>query len=366
MNLKHLVGYFLLPFCAVFLNAQNQVFFKPPAGYAVNSTDLHIHTAFSDGSVWPNIRVDEALKEGLDLISITDHLEYQPHKEDIPHPDRNRSFDIAIDRASNSELTVIKGAEITRSMPPGHINAVFIKDANKLLFPDDAKAAIVEANNQGGFVFWNHPNWERQRPDGIARLDPLHKELIRENLLHGIEVANHTTFSEEALTLALDNNLTVLGTSDIHGLTTWEFKIPEGGHRPITFVLSEDSSNAAIKKALFQGNTMVWFKDLMIGKAALLSNIIQANLTASNITYNEDEIIGEVKLKNHAAAPLHLHYKGPYTFHEDSSVFIIPPYSEKILQIKTLTRKTRLEFPFTLLNGIVGAKQYLNFSVSTP
>ena len=73
MNLKHLVGYFLLPFCAVFLNAQNQVFFKPPAGYAVNSTDLHIHTAFSDGSVWPNIRVDEALKEGLELISITDH-----------------------------------------------------------------------------------------------------------------------------------------------------------------------------------------------------------------------------------------------------------------------------------------------------
>ena len=56
--------------------------------------DLHIHTTFSDGSVWPNIRVSEAEK-GLDLISITDHLEYQPHHKDLPNPDRNRSYDIA-------------------------------------------------------------------------------------------------------------------------------------------------------------------------------------------------------------------------------------------------------------------------------
>ena len=54
---------------------------------------------------------------------------------------------------------MIKGAEITRSMPPGHINAVFIEDANKLLFPDDPTAGIKEANRQKGFVL-NHPNWE--------------------------------------------------------------------------------------------------------------------------------------------------------------------------------------------------------------
>ena len=56
--------------------AQEKPFFKAPEGLSIISTDLHIHTAFSDGSVWPNIRVEEALKEGLDLISITDHLEY--------------------------------------------------------------------------------------------------------------------------------------------------------------------------------------------------------------------------------------------------------------------------------------------------
>lgn len=60
-------------------------------GYQTLKCDFHQHTVFSNGSVWPNIRVQEAVKDGLDAISITDHLEYQPHEDDIPHPDLNRS-----------------------------------------------------------------------------------------------------------------------------------------------------------------------------------------------------------------------------------------------------------------------------------
>ena len=39
------------------------------------------------------------------------------------------------------KLQVINGSEITREMPPGHINAVFVKDANALLHK--------------GFSIWN-------------------------------------------------------------------------------------------------------------------------------------------------------------------------------------------------------------------
>ena len=74
----------------------------------------------------------KALWDGLDLISITDH-DYQPHKGDIPNPNKNRSFEIANKYAKGKELNVVLGAEITRSMPPGHLNAVFISDANLLL-----------------------------------------------------------------------------------------------------------------------------------------------------------------------------------------------------------------------------------------
>ena len=52
---------------------------------------------------------------------------------------------------------VINGQEITRKMPPGHINAIFLEDANPLLDLEDSVKGIIEANEQGAFVFWNHP-----------------------------------------------------------------------------------------------------------------------------------------------------------------------------------------------------------------
>ena len=96
----------------------------------------------------PSLR---ALRDGIDLLAITEHLEYQPHIDDIPHPDRNRSFDIAEDIAKNKDLTVINGAEITRMFPPGHINAIFIEDANKLIYLDEAKiseASLIFASSR--------------------------------------------------------------------------------------------------------------------------------------------------------------------------------------------------------------------------
>ena len=78
---------------------------------------------------------------------------------------------------------VIKGAEITRDMPPGHNNAIFIEDANKLEIADSIEV-FRETQRQGAFVFWNHPNWVAQREDGVARLTDMHRYLIKENLLH--------------------------------------------------------------------------------------------------------------------------------------------------------------------------------------
>ena len=46
--------------------------------------------------------------------------------------------------------------------------------------------AIKEANDQGAFVFWNHPHWESQRRDGIARLDPIHDKIIRKKYLKSL------------------------------------------------------------------------------------------------------------------------------------------------------------------------------------
>ena len=53
-------------------------------GYVTLKCDFHLHTVFSDGSVWPLFRVGEAYRDGLDAIAITDHLEYTPGKAFIP------------------------------------------------------------------------------------------------------------------------------------------------------------------------------------------------------------------------------------------------------------------------------------------
>ncbi len=101
--------------------------------YLTLVVDPHTHSVFSDGHVWPRIRIGEALRDGLDAIAITEHLEYQPHLADIPHVDRNRAYREAVEAAVDHELIVIAGSEITRSAPVGHMNAIFIEDANKLV-----------------------------------------------------------------------------------------------------------------------------------------------------------------------------------------------------------------------------------------
>ena len=58
-------------------NVNRAIEFPNIPGYLTLKCDFHMHTVFSDGSVWPDIRVEEALKDGLDAIATTEHLELQ-------------------------------------------------------------------------------------------------------------------------------------------------------------------------------------------------------------------------------------------------------------------------------------------------
>lgn len=130
-------------------------------GYITLKGDFHVHTVFSDGKVWPDQRVKEAWNEGLDVIAITDHIEHRVNK-DILISDHNKSYEIAKKEGDAIGMLVVKGAEITRQKPLGHLNALFIQDANKLDVPDPLKA-IDEAINQGALL------------NGITRVGPMIK-----------------------------------------------------------------------------------------------------------------------------------------------------------------------------------------------
>ena len=373
--------------------------FPDPEGYVTLVADLHTHTVFSDGDVWPTIRIEEATKDGIDVISFTEHLEYQPHIEDIPHPDRNRSFELGQLAVNNSDLMVIRGAEITRQInddlkAPGHINAVFIQDANKLyrydasrkeealaqfrpqatihspaeeynaiarLWPADQ--AMQEANAQSAFVFWNHPAWFAQRPDGIATLENIHKQFIADGLLHGIEVVNMHWFSEAALQIALDNNLTILGTSDVHQLIDWDYEPHHGGHRPVTLILAETNTEASVKEALFARRTVVWFNDLLIGEKRNVVPLLKASLTIASASYTPDTTILEVTFRNVSDATFQLKNLSSYTFAEDDDYLVIPQHSETMIPVNVIERLSSVELEFEVLNAIVAPKTHPNLAL---
>jgi len=322
-------------------------------GYQTLKCDLHQHTVFSDGDVWPSIRVRESLMDNLDVISLTEHLEYQPHLGDIPNKDRNRSYQIALREAKDHNLVIVRGSEITRAMPPGHSNAVFIQDANKLLFTNYLDA-YNEAKNQNAFVFWNHP-YETPKNDYISFLNEVNKKLIDSNLIQGIEIVNTHNYSEEALQIAYDRNLTLMGTSDVHGLIEWDYKKgPKGpeGHRPITLVFSKDRTQESIKSALFDRRTVVHYDNTLIGRDSLLIPLINECLVIKKSFYEPKSLVLTVVLENISSCNFILQNLSQYTLVENTDLIEIEGKSTITLQFKTKEKLSQFDWSFKALNAV--------------
>lgn len=243
-------------------------------GYQIVKGDFHMHTVFSDGNVWPSFRVEEAWYNGLDAISITDHIEYQPHEEDIP-TNHNRPYEIALSIADALGITLIRGSEITRPMPPGHLNAIFLKDAD-LLDVEDWQDAIKAAYDQGAFIFWNHPGWTGQQPDGIAKWYDEHSMLYEKGWLHGMEIVNEDEYYPKVHQWCIEKNVTILGNSDIHGAIDLFYDSPEKSHRPMTWILAKENSKESIKEALFDHRTIVYWRDNLFGHQEYLASIFKS------------------------------------------------------------------------------------------
>lgn len=252
-------------------------------GYQTLKCDFHIHTVFSDGKVWPDIRVAEAWQEGLDAIAITDHIEYRPNKE-ILKGDLNESYKIAKRAGDAIGFMVIHGAEITRSKPLGHLNALFISDA----MPMDVKEpleAIDEAIRQGAFIMWNHPGW----PDDKSTMYPVHEELIKAGKIHGVEVFNHMEYYPVSFDWCRDKNLAFMSNTDIHDLITTTYGA-KNKIRPMTLVLAKERSIESIKEALFAKRSIAYFDGELVGKPEHLKGLLKASVKIRVINEKQAEI----------------------------------------------------------------------------
>jgi len=220
------------------------------------------------------------------------------------------------------------------------------------LILDDPLDVFQEARRQGAFIFWNHPHWISQSPDALVPLSDIHKELIRDGLLEGIEVVNDTTYSDEALQIALDHNLTILGTSDIHGIVDWQYKIPDSGHRPVTLVFSRERTAESIKQGLKNRRTVVWFNNLLIGREEYILPLINECLDITAVRYRKGSSVVSVTIANHSDAEFVMRNLSQFNFYADADLVTIPPHGKKILEVKTLSSPSKFELRFSVLNAI--------------
>ncbi|MEX0942861.1 MAG: Sb-PDE family phosphodiesterase [Pseudomonadales bacterium] len=390
--------------------------FPDTAMYKTLVVDLHTHTVFSDGHVWPTIRVAEAQRDGLDGFAVTEHLEYQPHITDIPHTDRNRSFEEARRAAAALDLIVIPGVEITRQGAPGHINAIFIKDANELVkqrqehqrleehmfdtreeaaayaheasgiyrgahqvehqgkqvwmpFDDvetyftlvsyqhattrSARNVVEAANDQGAFLTWNHPSFESVG----APLTDFHAAAVEDGLLHGIEVANGSRYYQNAHRLALKHGLALIGVSDVHELIAADYRPDAGhnpGHRPVTLLFAEDKMLDSMREALFARRTVVWWKDTLIGRERDLLPLLNASIRIGAVETTSWGI--RVHLRNESDASFVLRNDTGMKSASHSQLIELPAHGETEVRF-SMDDPRAVDLKFTVMNALVAPNE---------
>jgi histidinol phosphatase-like PHP family hydrolase len=330
------------------LTGQRRVLNMPDIpGYVTLKGDFHSHTVFSDGTIWPTIRVGEAWRDGLDALAITDHIEYQPWKEYIP-TDHNAAWKIAKPVADAYNLILVHGAEITRSMPPGHLNALFIE-------------VIEAAIKQGAFIQYNHPGWKAQQPDGMPRLYPIHLELIAKGWLHGIEYFNEfeSYRNSTVMEMCREHKLAVMGNSDIHDVISETYVAPANTHRPVTLVFAKERTMESLKEAMFAGRTAVWYGDSLAGFEQFTGPLFRAAVKAGK-PYRDDGKNIFFEVWNNSDLPMML-TDGP----EGAPAKMTLP-ANSITRVRADRRYLKQPLTYNVSNIVTGSGTVLRTEIAVP
>jgi len=194
--------------------------------------------------------------------------------------------------------------------------------------------------------------------DGIARLSNEHKVFIQNKTLHGIEVVNENTFSEEAFSIALENELTIIGTSDVHNLIDWDYIPHQGNHRPVTLIFSKQRTQASIKKALFNRRTVVWFQNLLIGEEENMMPLLSSMVSIDSAIYQSNPTVLDVIISNKSDAKLQMKNLSEFSFMSNHDIIEIPENQSISLRVKTKKNLNKIQMKFEILNALIEPKTH--------
>ena len=268
-------------------------------GYRTFKADLHMHTIYSDAQVTPKMRVVEAWTEGLDILAFTDHT---PYPWSGISQDLNAPFAEAKKTADNLGLRIIKGIEITCSDPMGHINVLFIDDANpyRMSAPtmEETERVLDLAKANDAYIFTNHPGW----PDENSTLTDYVAGHLADGTFRGIEIFNCNEFYPMAIDHALKYNVAMLSNTDSHYPTYFTYDQEDGDHREITLIFAKDDSDEGLKEALRAGRTLAWGHNILCGREDLMRTFLHACIKVVYAKYDDEGFV-RFRLENVSDIP---------------------------------------------------------------
>ena len=343
---------------------RTEIYIPQVCGYNVYKSDLHTHSVYSDGQVTPKYRVREAWLDGLDLIAVTEHIEYRPNEEifydylkkyarkgsgplekeleeSMSMVDLNYAVKESQEEAARYGILIIPGTEITRSgSEVGHFNALFTID-NNLIYDKDPVQAIRNAKAQGALVMHNHPGWLRQ---SIAMTETEVKA-YGEGLIDGIEVMNSNEFYPGVIDRVREGKMFIAANTDIHASTAVEYNV-YGETRPMTLILAKDRSLDSIREALEAGRTIAYGFGHLCGSEELLLDLFKASVTIGPVDGKK------VSLTNMTSIP--------YIVKKvNSNPVRIPPFST----YNTTIPENAETLSLTVLNLWIGADTHLKLEL---
>lgn len=314
--------------------ARTEIIIPQVNGMNVYKADLHVHTIFSDGGVTPDMRVLEAWYDGLDVIAITDHMEYRSVEKDMLRymdryardefrkneavntnitrhaPDEhgilvdfNVAYDLATRKAADYGIMVIRGVEITRK-EKGDYNVLFTTDNNAIYDPD-IEQALRNARSQGAFIVHNHPDYDENTQNHLSLFAD---GLYEKGFIDGVEVANGRRTWWHLFTHAVSGGYTPFANSDAHDYIYWkygrpgEYEIPR--YRNMNLILADDLNENSIHEALKAGNTIAYSNNNLIGKRELLQALFESSIDFTVLNTIADKY--HISVVNRSSLPYYL------------------------------------------------------------
>ena len=276
-------------------------------GYKTFKCDFHTHTVYADAHVSPEGRVQEDWYDGLDVMAMTEHVGV--HKTGIDMPDRNVPIVKAKAEGAKFGMIVIPGVEITRAKPFGHMNFLFVKDANvfsedryltdkdgeyltddlgrKINNDETLQDDIAAALEQDCFIQWNHPGW----PDRKCDMYDIHKEMLAKGLINAVEICNHQEWYPKVLDWFDEFHIPMTANTDQHRPAVVDY-----GHviRPMTLVFARERTLESVREAMFAGRMVAFWDNTLAGDATWLEQLVHHSLQVRVI----DAAKGRIEVTN--------------------------------------------------------------------